>query len=203
MFKLACYLDFDGTIVDSCDAMAAWYNYTYQFYKDFKPAIGKDIYKWDGKDQLTLSQEGDIVKIFNSDFFFEHVKPNKDAHDVLKRMHESSKFELIVCSIGTAENISKKVLYLKENFPFIKQHIMLVQDYSSDLKMNKSILRGKAILLDDHVDNLYTSKVEFPVLYKNNGDREWNIGWDGRRATSWLDFEDTANYIWDLANLSN
>lgn len=201
MFRLPLYIDIDSTLIDTTQAMCDWYNHVYQWHKGFKPAIGKNIYEWDGKDQMPLLQKGDIEEIFNSDFFFKCVKPKANAYEVLKRLHDSDKFLISFCSIGTCLNISKKVLYLKDNFPFIKNHYMLVQDNGCNLKMDKSKIVNDGLLLDDHQDNLKGAK--YPVLMRDEGIKSWNKDWYGRHVDSWLDFEDTAYYIWDLANISN
>ena len=195
MDVLNLYIDFDSTMVDSCTAMGYWYNHAYFFHSDFKPAVGKNIKLWNGRDECPLLQNGDIEKIFDSDFFFDVVRPFENAYEVLDRLDKSGKFDLIVCSIGTYTNISKKLLYIRKYFPMLKQSYMICKDYGSNLKMDKSKIVHDGILLDDHKSNLISAR--FPILFANNGlDKEWNEGYTGKHiVTNWLDFEILVNNL--------
>ena len=190
MTKLNVYLDIDHVVADSAQAMCDWYNMAYLYHPDFKPAIGKNIYRWDAKDTLPLLQDGEIETIFNSDFFFKYVQIKKDAYKVLKRMSECGKYNLSFCSIGTATNISKKIIWLNENFPFITHQQMLVQGRCKDFKMDKSKIVSDGLLLDDHQNNLIGAK--YPVMMRDCGEKEWNREWKGSFITSWLEFEKLA-----------
>ena len=83
-------------------------------------------------------------------------------------------FNVYVLSIGTAENISKKALFIESMFPNIKNCILLVQ---SDCKMDKSIVKmGKGDwIIDDVYSNLETSSAGNRILFSYaNLFNEWN-----------------------------
>ena len=201
--KLTLFIDVDGTVINSLSAMCIWYNHAYQFHPNFKPAISSEIYEWNAGGQMPLLQKGDIELMFASDLFFQVVEPIKNSREVIERLTATDEFDCVFASIGSSANIGNKTKYLEKVFPFVSSHIMLVKN-GSNVKMDKTILNGEGtVLIDDHIDNLKTARVTYPILFKENGiDKEWNQGWNGLIATSWLEVEDILHKLHTKYNVS-
>ena len=45
MNKPKAFIDMDSTLCNTISAIASFYNHTYQFHKDFKPAIATECAK--------------------------------------------------------------------------------------------------------------------------------------------------------------
>lgn len=176
------FLDFDNCIVDSIKAYCDVYNEIYQFRPNFKKANPYLVEEWDFKDQCPLASN--CNDIFSFYLFFEKCEfINPNTEEVINKLCE--KYEVIVASIGTPENIAYKSLWLKEKLPCIKNHIFLVNDGCT---MDKSSINMEnSIFIDDVASNLESSnatyKICFGEVYK------WNEQWKGKRAINWTDIE--------------
>lgn len=198
MKKLKLYIDVDNCLVHSVRRMCDIYTKYYSSHPNYIKPNPDKIMKWDAEDELPLLTKEDIKNLFEEDEFYTGEIIKDDAIKVLYELHSSNKFDFCFVSIGTSKNIANKTQFLENYLPFIQQHIMLVKNFVSDLRMDKSILTGKGVLLDDHVNNLITTNVDFPVLFKDQGNREWNEGWKGSEVSSWLEFRDLAFRMWEL-----
>ena len=182
------YIDVDGTVVDTPSAMATWYNKKYN-----GNAVGSKIFEWDAQDQCPKLTKTDLVDLFEDDYFFDNLHPIKDAQDILHRMSKFPGYDFSFCSIGTAGNLRKKEMYLKKHFPFIKKYVMIEKEY---VEMGKDGYVNDGLLVDDNKYNLDGS-AKYEVLFKPDGDKQWNIGYRGIVATNWIQ---VANCIYQLYN---
>ena len=189
--KLKVWIDVDSVVYESVIRMCDMYTRYYSSNPCYVEPNHEKLYQWNGKDQLPLLQKGDIEKIFSEpDFYIDNLIKD-DCIEVLERLSHMREIELGFCSVGTSENIIHKIGFLKKNFPFIKQSIFITNDGSS-VKMDKSILKGDFILLDDHIDNINSCGVKLPIIFMDNGGKEWNKGWNKTRCgvvESWPSFE--------------
>lgn len=178
MDKRNFIIDMDLTILDSIPAFCKVYNYLYQDHPDFVPADPDKITSYDFKCICPLLKTKD--EIWNSHLFFEWVKLMDDnTEPVLKALND--KYNLIVCSIGTPENIACKSFWLKFNLPFIKNYFFI---HNNNSNMDKSAVKTfGGIMLDDIPSNLEssdaTTKVLFGKIYP------WNTGWEGKHCLTW------------------
>ena len=186
-FSVKVYLDVDGTVVDSADAMAKWYNKTYG-----GNAVGKDIYEWNAKDQCPELTVEDIHTLFESDYFFNELTPIKDAQDILERMSKFYGYDFYFCSIGTPNNIKKKVKYLKQHFPFIDKYVMIERE---NVVMGKDKYVCDGVLIDDNQDNLNGS-AKYDILFKPFGEKQWNKDFRGIVTTKWIQVPHILNQIY-------
>jgi len=185
MSKPKFFIDMDSTITNSVLAYTKVYNKIYQYYPDFKIADPNKLKQYNLKDICPLVCNP--LDIFDHDLFFEYLEfINDNTYEVLEKL--SKKYQLIVVTIGTPTNLSKKSLWLEEKLPFIKDYILLFND---GCKMNKEIVNmsgNGSIFLDDVESNLRSSNCERRILF---GKRfEWNIGWLGYWALNWSEIED-------------
>lgn len=182
------FLDCDGCVIDTTGALADYYNEHYHTEEWFIEADGDRISKWNAIDEMPL-MNGKIEHIFESDFFWENVRLKKGAQQTIKHFVDDAN-EVYFLSIGSSTNIAKKTKFLKEHFPFVHRHIMLVQN--KFLKMDKSIIdMSGGILIDDHINNLLTCNAEHKILFKDLGEKEWNQIPEGvtdiKVISSWYD----------------
>lgn len=183
MNKRKLFLDVDGVIIDSIKAYCDTYNKLYQSHPDFKPALWYECEKWDLKDVAPLVKNSE--DLFSNPLFFKYANfINGNTKEIIEKLND--KYHIIICSIGTQENISYKSLWLKENLPFIKDYIFLVND---GCKMDKSIINmGKnSIFIDDVVSNLDSSNAQYKIIF---GDEyEWNKTNKYHRCFNWIDVD--------------
>jgi len=189
--KLKVWIDVDSVVYESVIRMCDMYTIYYSGHPRYVEPNHEKMSKWNGEDELPLLQKGDIELIFSEPDFYIDSLIKRDCIEVLERLSHIKEIELGFCSIGTSENIKYKIDFLKRNFPFIKQSIFITYDGGS-AKLDKSVLKGDFMLLDDNVENLRTSKVSVPVVFMDRGKKEWNEGYNNKDyviANSWLDFE--------------
>jgi len=183
-YKKKLFVDMDSTITDSIKSYCTVYNSIYNYKEGFKNAVAERVNQWDLKDECPLVENPE--HIFSSRLFFTELEFMPNAYEVLERL--STQYELIICSIGTYDNISLKSIWIQRNLPFIKNSILIVND---GCKMDKSVIRmSDSIFLDDHANNLFTSNAEFKILFGK--EYPWNTEWlkqGGRRIKTWLELE--------------
>ena len=182
-------IDYDNTIVNSSKAICQLYNELYCNHENFKPADWTQVNRWDLSDQCQLISQNqqNIAKLFSSQRFFEIIDFFPNAQETLIKLSEIT--DIVICTSGTAKNISQKVIWLEKHLPFA--HIVPVILNGSD-GYGKSIVNMKnSVFIDDHVENIISSNADFRILY---GDvKDWNKSYLGLRLHSWLD--ENAFYI--------
>jgi 5'(3')-deoxyribonucleotidase len=179
------FLDFDCTIVDSVKTYCNIYNKIYEDKDGFKEADYNKVNRYDLKDQCPMAAHQE--EIFSSEEFFKHVEFMADAKEVIERL--SKEYEVIICSIGTLDNISYKSQWIKNNLGFIKNIILICNSVEKGgIRTDKSIVDMKnAIFIDDHADNLESSNAELKICFGK--EYEWNRNWQGQRCFSWREVE--------------
>lgn len=179
------FLDFDCTIVDSVKTYCNVYNMLYKQQDDFKEADHNKVNRYDLKDQCHLVDHQETI--FSNREFFSHLEFMPYAREVIERL--GSKYELVICSIGTLDNISYKAQWIKSNLSFIKNVILISSAVGSKgMKMDKSIANMKdSIFIDDHVENLLSSNAELKICFGK--EYEWNKSWMGQRCFNWKEVE--------------
>lgn len=205
--KIPLIIDFDNTLADSIKVFEEYYNEKYKNHPDFKPAKAENVTTWDFINEMPLLTHDEIEELFKSKYFFQKVKLKENAYEVIKRLHNSGKFEIIWCSIGTQENIINKCKYLEKQFPFIKNAEMIIQ--SGEIKMGKGEVIKKyvqndilPIIVDDHVQNTNNEDC-WNILFKEK-DADWNKGFKGDFIVSnWLEVEKIVNKIYEIQYTNN
>ena len=185
MSKVKFFCDLDSTITNSVVAYTDTYNILYANHPEFKLADPNKLQRYDLKDICPLVCNP--LDIFDHDLFFKHLEfINENTYEVLEKLNR--KYQVIIVTIGTPINLSKKSLWLSEKLPFIKDYILL---FNGDCRMDKSIVKMSGsgnIFMDDVESNLRSSNCENKVLF---GKRfEWNIGWDGNLCLDWSEVEE-------------
>lgn len=171
--KKKIFLDFDSTITDSVKAYCEVYNWLYNAHADYRK-----VNKWDLSDECLLAANY-VEDIFASQEFFNVLEPMDNyTLEVINMLKK--KYDVIICSIGTPENISRKAKWIEQKLD-IKDMILLSQ---SNLKMDKSIIdMSGGIIIDDHADNLVTSNADIKICF--GAIKAWNEDWSGIRTSDW------------------
>ena len=180
--KTKLFLDCDNCLTASTRSFCESYNILYKYHKDFKPANWELVNEWNMQDQCPiLKTDSDVLEIFETPIFFKLLKLiNDNTYEIARELNE--KYHIIIASIGTPINLSRKAMYLQETLPFIKDYILM---YNNGIKMNKEIIQmnyPESIFIDDHISNLISSNAinkyvfgkDYPWSKTNDYDRLWN-----------------------------
>lgn len=206
-FKIPLILDVDNTAIDSIKPFELYYNEKYKNHPEFKLADANKVTTWNFINEMPLLTLEEINQIFKStEHFWSKVKVKENSKEILKRLYDSGKYKLIWCSIGSEINITKKIIFLKEEYPFITDFEMIIQN--SEIKMGKTEIITKyttdsiyPIIADDNTLNLNNKRC-WDILFKDNGDTDWNKGFNGQFvAENWLDIERYCNAIYSVTEM--
>jgi len=176
------FLDFDDTIVNARKGYCDVYAQLYSNCDNYVHPNWKSIDQWDLSHSCPLA----TIDIFETDLFFYDLEFKDNAYDNIKSL--SKEFEIIICTIGTYKNISKKSKWIKNRMPFVKQSIFINNGHNH---MNKSIINmADSIFVDDVESNLVSSNARDRICFGE--EFAWNRNWEGMRITNW---NDLYNYI--------
>ena len=170
-------LDFDGVISDSILSFCTVYNNKYKDNPLFKKADHNKLQRWDCTDECPLEKKAEVI--FSSKEFFDNLEFMENAKEYVEKLSQS--FHIIICSIGTFENISHKSLWIRDNMPFIKDTILIT---NGDCYMDKSIVNMKdSIFIDDNALNLDSSNADIKICFGK--EFPYNKDWKGSRRVDW------------------
>jgi len=183
--KPRLFCDIDNPITSSTEAFCSVYSQIYKDHPDYIHPIWQNVNKWDFADELPLLKGvKEVEEIFGKRDFFNNLKfINHNTYEVLKQLNK--KYEIILVSIGSFNNISYKSQWVKNNLPFITESIFLVNHGS---KMTKSLVNmsGKGnVFLEDVESNLNSVIVERPICFGSI--KSWNENWQSEKAFNWTD----------------
>lgn len=180
MARQKLFIDFDSTIANSVKAFCDTYNEIYGQAKGFKTADPEKVNQWSFADQCPLEKNPE--RIFGMGYFFTKLEFMPDALEVIIKLSE--KYNIIVCSIGTYDNLYFKSEWLDMYLPFVDA--ILIKN--KGVKMDKSCVdMSGAIFIDDHIDNLNSSNAETKICFGKK--YPWNEKWTSNWAVSWKEVE--------------
>lgn len=188
MKKRKLFLDFDNTICDSISSYVKFYNEYYSDLPNFKIADPKLVRQYDLKDQCPLIPNPS--RVFDMKEFFYQLNLFPNCRDVLKELKE--KWELIIVTIGTHDNLKLKIDYIENYLPFVDRFIL--QYNGENCFMNKDLINmnikgnEENVFLDDHSGNLHSSNCLIKLNYGIEAD--WNKDWIGTRIRDWASFRE-------------
>ncbi len=187
--KKSLYVDFDSTIADSESAFCVYYNALYKEHPDFVPADPKALTRWDFKDQCPLIHqefENPVERVrdmFGEQGFFDNLTTYDHAVDILHEL--GHRYQVVICTAAWPANASKKVLWIEKHLPFIPEVLVVINKRRNGVgKGRVSMLEEGAIFIDDHPENLHSTKASRKILYKYK-DTAFNQGWEGEVVSSW------------------
>jgi guanylate kinase len=173
------FLDIDGVILHSCEAMVKILNRIYN-----TNVSGEDILSWNFKEVSEDIIEPELEYLFTTDEFFENVEFIDGALDFIKR-HENN---IIFVTKGRWQNfIGKEKLFEKYglgNIPMIGLPMNVDKDI---INMNMYNSR-RSLFIDDSTKNLIHNNSKYQIQfreYKDDKKREWQDGWCGKIMYHW------------------
>ena len=172
------YVDFDGVIVNTIEAIVHLYNEDFKYYRNFKYILPEQIKTWDFIECSCASREY-INTYFNQQRLFDKLNFMPGAYNILKKFALSN--EVIIVSSGFSPNLKAKEQWIKKYLPFCDFIGVNLKKYSDKSHIDMS---GEGnIFIDDSANNLITSNCENKICF---GDiYTWNEEWKGKRCWDW------------------
>lgn len=188
--KPVIYVDFDGVIVDTIDAICALYNSDFVHYKKFKPVHPNQVQTYEFS-ECTCASPKIIDWYFNTPRFFKHLVFMPAAYYYLSRL--SNNYQIVVVSHGYSPNLRAKEKWVKENLPFA--NFCGVNLKESQDKSCVDMYRG--IFIDDKLSNLDTSNADEKIVFGK--EYPWNK--DNTKYTRVMNWMDAYAYIKSLEKI--
>lgn len=141
--------------------------------KDYSNHIGYKRIHWTDINtyeltELELASHEYIMGLFDDDrFFSDELEFMDNALEILTKLSLDN--EIIVCTIGTQENLRLKEEWINKNIPFCKFIGIDLYDYPDKSHINMS--GNDTVFFDDVQKYLETSNARHKVLF---GDNRWN-----------------------------
>ena len=172
------FIDIDGVIFASCDAIIQILNERYGGNFD-----GSDVTSWNFQCCYPNMTSEEIEDTFNDPKFFDIVKP---IDGVLKFM-DRYRDKIILVTKASAENYAHKRKWFDDrNFADIPI-IALPLNCSKSL-INMDTIGEWSLFIDDSTYNLQDSNADFKMQFREFNDqkeREWQKDWDGLVMYNW------------------
>lgn len=169
------YLDWDGVITHSCQAIVDICNKLY--HTNVK---GVDVTKWDFTDVFPTLKTEVMEALFEDKAFFENLKFIDGVVDFMKRYKD----EIIIVTKSSPKNFIGKINKLKEvgledisiiPIPFKEnKNVIDMLCYKGETVGDKNSV--KSLFIDDNVENLWSSDADFAICFKeynDDKDRQW------------------------------
>lgn len=165
------FLDIDGVIFHSCQAMVDILNKRYGDNFD-----GSDVTSWNFQCCYRGMTSEEIEDTFNDPKFFDIVKPIDGALEFMDRYRD----KIVLVTKASVENYAHKRKWFDDrgfNMPIIA----LPLNVSKSL-VNMNSIDGCSLFIDDSTQNLIDCNADYKVQmreYCDDKEREWQKGWDG------------------------
>lgn len=172
------YIDFDGTIVHTVDAVVKILNYKHNL--SVNP---REVSTWDFTDQFKVPMI-EIDNVFSDRTFFENLKFIKGAKNFILNYIE----DVLIVSKGDYENAKLKREFLNNNGLENVDFVCLPHNISKGI-----IDMSGGIFIDDNVENLKDTNAQVKILFKEYNDdinREWQNNWNGFVSYSWNNIDE-------------
>lgn len=171
------FLDIDGVIIHSCQAMVDILNKKYH-----TNITGADILSWNFKEVIDSLTDNEIEYLFTTDEFFNIVQPISGAIDFINKHKE----DVILITKGGLKNISGK----KQMFELwgIEDINMIGLPLNMSKRIVDMTIYGNSLFIDDSTNNLIESNAKYKIQfreYKDNKKREWQNDWHGKIMYHW------------------
>lgn len=175
------FLDIDGVILHSCDAMAKLLSDMYN-----KKVTGDEILSWNFKEISNEITEPELEYLFTTEKFFDIVKPIEGAIDFIKSCPENS---IVFVTKGRWQNfIGKEKLFEKLGLGDIPMVGLPMNVGKEIINMSYDIDNKRSLFIDDNTKNLECSNAMYKIQfreYRDDKEREWQEGWTGKVMYHW------------------
>ena len=172
------FIDIDGVIFASCDAIIQILNERYG--ENFQ---GSDVTSWDFQCCYSNMTSEEIEDTFNDPKFFDIVKPIDGALEFMDRYRD----KIILVTKASVENYALKRKWFDDrNFADIPI-IALPLNVSKGF-INMDNIDEYSLFIDDSTQNLIDCNADYKVQmreYYDDKEREWQKGWNGLVMYQW------------------
>lgn len=172
------FLDIDGVIFHSCQAMIDILNERYG--GSFK---GSDVTSWDFQCCYPNMTSQEIENTFADPKFFDIVNPIDGALEFMDRYRD----KIVIVTKAVTDNFIHKRKWFDEH-GYSDVPIIAVPLGMSKSIINMNNIDGWSLFIDDSTNNLNDSNADFKIQfreYNNDKERAWQKGWDELRMYKW------------------
>ena len=175
------FLDIDGIIFHSCQAMIDILNERYGGNFD-----GSDVTSWNFQCCYPNMTSEEIEDTFNDPKFFDIVNPIDGALEFMDRYRD----KIILVTKANVENYAHKRKWFDDrNFvdiPIIALPLNVSKGFID--MQNCTGFYNYSLFIDDSTNNLQETNADYNIMFKEYNDqkeREWQKGWDGLVMYQW------------------
>lgn len=172
------FLDIDGVIFHSCQAMIDILNERYGGNFD-----GSDVTSWNFQCCYRGMTSEEVESIFNNGLFFKIVKPIDGALEFMDRYRD----KIILVTKANIENYALKRKWFEDrgfkDIPMIALPLNVSKGF-----INMNNIDEYSLFIDDSTQNLIDCNADYKVQmreYYDGKDREWQKGWNGLVMYQW------------------
>jgi hypothetical protein len=172
------FLDIDGVIFHSCQAMIDILNERYDGNFD-----GSDVTSWNFQCCYRGMTSEEIESMFNNGLFFKVVKPIDGALEFMDRYRD----KIILVTKANIENYALKRKWFDDrgfkDIPMIALPLNVSKGF-----INMDNINEYSLFIDDSTQNLIDCNADYKVQmreYCDDKEREWQKGWNGLVMYKW------------------
>lgn len=172
------FLDIDGVIFHSCQAMIDILNERYGGNFD-----GSDVTSWNFQCCYRGMTSEEVESIFNNGLFFKIVKPIDGALEFMDRYRD----KIILVTKANIENYALKRKWFDDrgfkDIPMITLPLNVSKGF-----INMDNINEYSLFIDDSTQNLINCNADYKVQmreYCDDKEREWQKGWNGLVMYKW------------------
>lgn len=172
------FLDIDGVIFHSCQAMIDILNERYDDNFD-----GSDVTSWNFQCCYRGMTSEEIESMFNNGLFFKVVKPIDGALEFMDRYRD----KIILVTKANIENYALKRKWFDDrgfkDIPMIALPLNVSKGF-----INMDNINEYSLFIDDSTQNLIDCNADYKVQmreYCDDKEREWQKGWNGLVMYKW------------------
>lgn len=172
------FLDIDGVIFHSCQAMIDILNERYGGNFD-----GSDVTSWNFQCCYRGMTSEEVESIFNNGLFFKIVKPIDGALEFMDRYRD----KIILVTKANIENYALKRKWFDDrgfkDIPMIALPLNVSKGF-----INMNNIYEYSLFIDDSTQNLIDCNADYKVQmreYCDGKEREWQKGWNGLVMYQW------------------
>ena len=189
--KMRIYIDADDTVLESSRTVIEIINERYSLSP---PKDIDDLRCWNYTCIYPGMTAEEVSAIYASEEFFDRVAPDKGFLEVYEAFKDD--FEFVLVTTGTRENLDKKELWFKREFPSIL--FVGIEFPPTGNPFDKSIIPMKGgIQIDDRTDALMSTTASCKVLIQNHLELPWNRPESGANlyvVQTWKDIGDMLSF---------
>lgn len=172
------FLDIDGVIFHSCQAMIDILNERYGGNFD-----GSDVTSWNFQCCYRGMTSEEVESMFNNGLFFKVVKPIDGALEFMDRYRD----KIILVTKANIENYALKRKWFDDrgfkDIPMIALPLNVSKGF-----INMDNINEYSLFIDDSTQNLIDCNADYKVQmreYCDDKEREWQKGWNGLVMYKW------------------